>query len=239
MNRRDYCAEVMANLRRLTERERSAVQTELEAHMEDHMLALIELGYDEALAEERMLQHMGDPAEVGKRLNEQYSAFWLVVGRVATACLVFLAVLALTGALNTYYLFNSLQARLAPWSEIQPEWEEAVNQKLDIRQPIGSDILRILGCGTKHEENEDIAVVVFCQYDQSLFGLVSDRNIDWLDCRGESVIGGGGGHSTSGAAYSRRELVVQAGDPYVMAVWERYGERVEIQVPLEWEDDYE
>ena len=42
----------MANLRRLTERERSAVQTELEAHMEDHMLALIELGYDEALAEE-------------------------------------------------------------------------------------------------------------------------------------------------------------------------------------------
>lgn len=229
----------MANLRRVTSGERAAIRAELEAHMEDHMLALIELGYDETLAEERMLQHMGDPAEVGRELDRQYSTFWLVVGRVATACLVFLAVLALTGALNTYYLFNSIQARLAPWSEIQQEWEEAVNQKLDIRQPIGSDILRILGSGTKVEDGEDIAVVVFCQYDQSPFGLVSQKHLRWLDCRGEEVISGGGGHSTAGAAYTRREIVVQAGDPYIIAVWERYGERVELQVPLAWEDAYE
>ena len=200
------------------------------------MLALMDLGYEEELAEERMLQHMGDPTEVGQKLNEQYSRFWLVVGRVAAACLVFLVLLALTGAFNTYNLFNSFQARLAPWSEIQQEWEEAVNQKLDIRQPIGSDILRILGSGTKREDGEDIAVVVFCQYDQSPFGLVSKFPLRWLDCRGEEVISGGGGHSTAGAAYTRREIVVQAGDPYIIAVWERYGERVELQVPLEWED---
>lgn len=239
MTRQEYTSQVLSCLRRLTEAERSAVQAELDGHMEDHMLALMDLGYEEELAEARMLQHMGDPTEVGQNLNQQYSRFWLAVGRVATACLVFLAVLAITGTFNTYYLFNSFRARLAPWSDIQPEWEEAVNQKLDIRQPIGSDILRILGSGTKHEDGEDIAVVVLCQYDQSPFGLVSQKYLQWLDCRGEEAIGSGGGHSTSGASYSRRELVVQAGDPYVTAVWERYGERVELQVPLEWEDAYE
>lgn len=239
MNRRDYCAEVMANLRRLTDRERSAVQAELEGHMEDHMLALIELGYDESLAEERMLQHMGDPTEVGQTLNQQYSRFWLAVGRIAKACLVLLAVLAIMGTFNTYYLFNSLRVRVAPWSGIQQDWEESVNQKLDIQQPVGSDVLRILGSGTKVENGEAVAVVVFCQYDQNPFGLVSQKYLQWLDCRGEETIGGGGGHSTAGASYSRRELVVQTGDPYVTAVWERYGERVEIRVPLEWEDAYE
>ncbi|MBQ7778584.1 MAG: hypothetical protein IJ396_06715 [Oscillibacter sp.] len=239
MTRQTYTQQVLSCLRRLTEAERSAVQAELEAHMEDHMLALMDLGYEEELAEERMLQHMGDPAEVGRELDRQYSTFWLVVSRAATVCLALLAALALTGTFNTYYLFNSIRARVAPWSDIQQEWEEAVNQQLDIRQPVGSDILRILGSGTKIEEDEAVAVVVYCQYDQSPFGLVSDRNIGWLDCRGEEAIGGGGGHSTSAAAYSRRELVVQAGDPYVTAVWERYGERVELQVPLEWEDAYE
>ena len=236
MTRQEYTSQVLSCLRRLTADERSAVQAELDGHMEDHMLALVELGYDEALAEERMLQHMGDPTEVGQKLNEQYSRFWLVVGRVAAACLALLAVLAITGTFNVYYLFNSLRARLDPWSEIQPEWEEVVNQKLDLRQPIGSDILRILGSGTKVEDGEDIAVVVFCQYDQSPFGLVSQKHLRWLDCRGEEVISGGGGHSTAGAAYTRREIVVRAGDPYIIAVWERYGERVELQVPLEWED---
>ena len=239
MNRRDYCAEVMANLRRLTEAERSAVQTELEGHMVDHMLALMELGYDETLAEERMLQHMGDPAEVGRQLNEQYSRFWLAVGRFAKGCLVLLAVLAITGSFHTYYLLNSLRTRIDPWSNVQPEWEASVNQKLDIQQPVGSDILRILGSGTAIEDDETLAIVVFCQYDQSPFGLVSQKHLQWLDCRGEEVFGSGGGHSTSGAAYSRRKLVVKAGDPYVTAVWERYGERVEIRVPLEWEDVYE
>ena len=239
MTRQEYTSQVLSCLRRLTADERSAVQAELDGHMEDHMLALVELGYDEALAEERMLQHMGDPNEVGQRLNQQYSRFWLAVGRIAAVCLVFLAVLAITGALNTYYLFNSLQARLAPWSDIQPEWEESVNQKLDIRQSIGSDVLRILGSGTKMEDDESVAVVVLCQYDQSPFGLVSKIPLRWLDCRGEEAIGGGGGHSTSGASYSRRELAVEFGDPYVTVVWERYGERIELQVPLEWEDDYE
>ena len=168
------------------------------------MLALMELGYDEALAEERMLRHMGDPAEVGRQLNEQYSRFLLVVGRIAKACLILLAVLAVTGGINTYYLVNSLRVRIDPWSNVQPEWEESVNQKLDIQQPVGTDVLRILGSGTMIEDDEALAVVVFCQYDQNPFGLVSQKYLQWLDCRGEEILGTGGGHSTSSASYTTK-----------------------------------
>ena len=55
MTRDEYIQEVSASLKRLTRREREAVRQELDGHMEDHMESLRELGYDEQLAEERIL----------------------------------------------------------------------------------------------------------------------------------------------------------------------------------------
>ena len=53
MDRRDYTDRVLSSLRRVTEKEREAIRSELDGHIEDHMEALRELGYDEELAEER------------------------------------------------------------------------------------------------------------------------------------------------------------------------------------------
>ncbi|MEI3306968.1 MAG: permease prefix domain 1-containing protein [Dysosmobacter sp.] len=50
----------------VTDRERLAIQAELDAHIEDHMAALRELDYPPELAEERALAAMGDPVEVGR-----------------------------------------------------------------------------------------------------------------------------------------------------------------------------
>ena len=61
MDRQDYTAAVLSALRRVTSRERAAIRAELDGHIEDHMEGLLELGYDEALAEERTLAAMGDP----------------------------------------------------------------------------------------------------------------------------------------------------------------------------------
>ena len=53
MTRQEYTDRVLANLRRVTRSERAAIREELDAHMEDHICDLLDLGYDEALAEER------------------------------------------------------------------------------------------------------------------------------------------------------------------------------------------
>ena len=46
MDRRDYTDQVLSSLRRVTEKEREAIRSELDGHIEDHMEALRELGID-------------------------------------------------------------------------------------------------------------------------------------------------------------------------------------------------
>lgn len=75
MDRRDYTDRVLSSLRRVTEKEREAIRSELDGHIEDHMEALRELGYDEELAEERAIAAMGEPDEVGRELNRQYTGW--------------------------------------------------------------------------------------------------------------------------------------------------------------------
>ncbi len=55
---------MLSSLRRVTEkRAGEAIRSELDGHIEDHMEALRELGYDEELAEERAIAAMGEPDE--------------------------------------------------------------------------------------------------------------------------------------------------------------------------------
>ena len=44
MTRREYTDRVLTGLRRLTQAEREAVRAELDAHMEDHICDLLDLG---------------------------------------------------------------------------------------------------------------------------------------------------------------------------------------------------
>lgn len=119
MTRGEYTARVLANLRRLTRKEREAIRAELDAHMEDHVCGLLDLGYPPELAEERTLSFMGDPAEVGRELSKQYPLGWLAAKWAAMALtLVFvLAMLApawtLTGLVadnlwNRFYPLHQL-----------------------------------------------------------------------------------------------------------------------------------
>ena len=91
MDRRDYTDRVLSSLRRVTEKEREAIRSELDGHIEDHMEALRELGYDEELAEERAIAAMGEPDEVGRELNRQYTGWgWVLVRRAAVVLTVVL-----------------------------------------------------------------------------------------------------------------------------------------------------
>ncbi|MUU12877.1 MAG: hypothetical protein EP146_16765 [Oscillibacter sp.] len=96
MDRRDYTDRVLSSLRRVTEKEREAIRSELDGHIEDHMEALRELGYDEELAEERAIAAMGEPDEVGRELNRQYTGWgWVLVSRAAVVLTVVLCAQAL------------------------------------------------------------------------------------------------------------------------------------------------
>ena len=114
MDRREYMEAVLSTLRRVTRRERSAIRAEIDGHIEDHMEGLLELGYEPALAEERTLAAMGDPAEVGRELNRQYPLRWLVIGRTAMAAVLVFALVA-AGP-----LWTALRDRVIP--NFQARW---------------------------------------------------------------------------------------------------------------------
>lgn len=98
MTRGEYNARVQAALRRVTERERAAIRAELDAHMEDHICDLLDLGYPPELAEERTMAFMGDPEEVGRELNKQYPLGWLAAKWAAMALTAVLVLLMLLPA---------------------------------------------------------------------------------------------------------------------------------------------
>ena len=142
MDRKAYIQAVLSALHHVTGDERAAIQAELDGHIEDHMEGLLELGYSPELAEERTLDAMGDPKEVGRELNKQYTGWgFVLLSRAAVLLTVVLCIQALLGLGILGNLLDSVWARVAP---LEPEEiSAAVTQRLDIRVPIGSDVVRV------------------------------------------------------------------------------------------------
>ena len=244
MNRRDYCAEVMANLRRLTERERSAVQMELEAHMEDHMLALIELGYDEALAEERMLQHMGDPAEVGRELDLQYPPHWLILKRVAAVLTVVFFLLNFTSLAQ---LHNNAGDSL--WARFRPEklmdvrdWHEEIEvvQDTDIRVQLDDVTVRVYQVALEDADAACLAYVALSCWNRNPFAEqpVIANSYFWMTPAPLRVHTSSGQNPTGGSGEKwafRYELPVEYGDS-VQLSYDAFGRTFDLTVELPWEE---
>lgn len=156
MDRAEYRAQVLAGLRRLSRREREAVLTELEEHIEDHAQALLDLGYDEKLAEERTMAAMGDPAEVGREMARQYPRGWRAVTGVSLALCVFVLFSVLSSSSNRKmigYAWDSVAYRISPPAPetlisqfVAPrgiEHVSGVTEAVDIRRTVGGDVLRV------------------------------------------------------------------------------------------------
>ena len=142
MDRQTYVEQVLANLRRVTPGERAAIRDEIDGHIEDHICDLLDLGYSPELAEERAMSFMGDPVEVGKELDKQYPLRWLVLGRVALVLTAMMCVMAVFGFGILSHLWWSLEARIVT-DAVASDFPEENRQEVDIRVPVGNDILRI------------------------------------------------------------------------------------------------
>lgn len=87
---------------------------------------------------------MGDPAEVGRELNKQYTGWgWVLLSRAAVALTIVLCIQSLMGVGMLYMLWCSVAARLLPE---EPRWTctVAAETSPDVRIPVGMMILRVL-----------------------------------------------------------------------------------------------
>ena len=244
MDRRQYTDRVLTSLRRVTAKEREAIRQELDGHMEDHMDALRELGYDEALAEERTIAAMGDPAEVGRELNRQYPFRWLVIGRAAMIATLLFALLVAPPAWNKagdvvnnlwcrFYPLHLLDLRELSWGadrDYRPMVTEA--EKVDLRQMADGVTLYIYQAGLEDPAAEETtAWAAVSPYWDDPFrsnnvyrSLMASGDIDSLsfDFDGPFIVSG----------------QVRRGEPLCFA-YDISGETLSFEVPLPWEVDTE
>ena len=148
--------------------------------------------------------------------------------------------------LTLYNVWGSIRARIDP-KAASPGWEDRIDVELDIRMEVGDDILRIYGIGVDDEERFNI---FYCWYDKNPLGyIVENEVVDFYDCRGEQIRGGGGWSASARTefhdwrTYQPHEGFpiedggeILPGDPCVTAVVERHGMRYEVEVPLVWEE---
>ena len=80
MNRTEYTETLLSQLRRVTPKEREAIRQEIDGHIEDHICALPELGYDRELAEERTMARMGIAMNTAMDDTDSHIAQMLIEG---------------------------------------------------------------------------------------------------------------------------------------------------------------
>ena len=237
MNRGEYTNAVLAQLRRVTGDERESIRAELDAHMEDHICALRDLGYDEQLAEERTLALMGDPVEVGKELSRVYTGWgWVLLSRAAVLLTVVLCVQALLGLGVLSNILWSIQARTVP-DEIHSDYTAAATLRPDIRIPVGNDVLRVYRVSVGTEDGVWAAEVATVAYDRIPGGVVSGRllpGVTLADQRGAvpERDTGGGGKANFGAEFTLRYVPIREGDTSITLTYDRLGEHVAVEIPL-------
>ena len=229
---------MLSSLRRVTEKEREAIRSELDGHIEDHMEALRELGYDEELAEERAIAAMGEPDEVGRELNRQYTGWgWVLVSRAAVVLTVVLCAQALLALGILGMVIDSISARIYP-NEPSAYTAVAATERLDIRIPVGNDILRVYRISIGQADDTPgvwEAEVQLCAYDRIPGGIVSRRLMEqtWLETPGgrrDHPKGSGRGNwrVEYGSCYVR----LSPEDTYVVLRFEAFDEQIRLELPL-------
>ena len=229
MDRRDYTDRVLSSLRRVTEKEREAIRSELDGHIEDHMEALRELGYDEELAEERAIAAMGEPDEVGRELNKQYPFRWLVVGWIAKALIILMVFSTVIGE-NIGRGIRYWNYRLNPIAEEGSQLSLiSTTQALNLRQSA-------LGVMESEDGWETGAEILIMAYDYIPYGVVSD--LIFQDMTLESQDGTDAAVCEVGFTTQKGTLPIRGfvetkpGDTYVTLSMDRFGQSFSMQIPL-------
>lgn len=238
MDRSEYCAQVLSHLRRLSRGERAAVRAELEEHIEDHVRALLDLGYDPQLAEQRTMAAMGDPAEVGREMEKQYPRGWMILGRAAMALTLLLA-LFLAGPLleRVPAAWESLAVRCAPKAVLD------ISKRREDFDPLGLDAwdldaeavvrdvhFRVYQAGYDPEGRARIAVACWRTnpFQGGLdYGLYDSYSL-WARVDGEET-----GIAVQTTSESISLYGVWAGPGQTLTItWEVYGERATVSITL-------
>ena len=238
MDQQSYISAVLSCLQSLTDREQESVRSELAGHIEDHMEALMDLGYDASLAEQRALSAMGDAEEVGRAINRQYPLRWLIVKDVATGFLTLFLMLALVFGGQNSDFGQGLVVRFDP---VRMSGWDACGWTIqtDARLKAGNDTVKSYQVSVMESPTGPVATVYLCAYDRIPGGIVSGTLQNGLtieDQRGNTVEAVDAITKARRNFYSAEYFIacvpVETGDTHVTLHYGQYGRQAQCTIPL-------
>ena len=239
MTRREYTESVLSALRHVAGREREAIRAEIDGHIEDHMADLLELDYPPELAEERTLSAMGDPREVGQKLDQQHLFHWYFSRGIL---LLFSVGVALGGWLWVSYAANMQDSLLTAFRErarpdlshhFDPPGITEAEGQLNVELPVENDVVRVLRICTYRSTpwGELMAYVNVDSYDSFLLGFAGNQTLileSQGGSQGEVHVAGSNPwwHTGEGS------VAIDEEDAYVILRYETDGEPADFQISL-------
>ena len=242
MTKEEFWKRVDTQLHRPNDRERYALRDELEAHIEDHALELEDAGCCPEEAEARAVEAMGEPEEIGKALNNQFSVFWQVMIWLGT---IVIAVLIWQILSNGWSQYGSLyqenkQARTDPAGQVwfMPAFEKRYTlvANPEIRTKIGNDELYIYWVGIDPENDQ--AQVAVSLYDESPVGWVGRNTLSrvWMENQAGEKFWQNTGYGDVAVSYAGfKNIPVEREDTHLILRHETLGCGLTIEIPLPWE----
>lgn len=239
-----FCDSVLGCIPRATRRERDDIRDELLDHLLEHKDALMGYGLDEAEAEKRAVEAMGDAEGIGKAWNEKLSPFWLWLGRVCVVCCVWLV---LSTALRSEYrlkmIWNVWQVQhgqetvgLDEISSFNLVWEKDPG----VCEEFGQHLIKIpkvalwQNAWEKDRFKLQVYVITYPQ-DVMDYPLPMNPFLWRLECNLQDNGGSGAEFNQQGYSEVRRNYDVEKGTESVILDFELYGNTFHAEIPLDWE----
>ena len=240
----NFCDSVLDCIPRATRREKDDIRDELLDHLLEHKDVLMGYGLEEAEAEKRAVEAMGDAEGTGKAWNEKLSPFWLWLGRVCMVCCVWLV---LSTALRSEYrlkmIWNVWQVQhgqetveLDEISSFDLVWEKDPG----VCEEFGEHIIKIpkvaLWQNAWEKDRFELLVYVIT-YPQNVMDYPLPMNpFLWhLECNLQDNGGSGAEFHKQGYSEVRRNYDVEKGTESVILDFELYGNTFHAEIPLDWE----
>ena len=240
----EFCAEVCKNAPRTTYGEERDLKAELGAHLEDHFEALKLRGVPEDEAALRAVREMGDPAEIGRAINAELSAFWLHVGiaaKLLTVLLIFATITPLFAKIEP--VCHNIEARLSPNCDDWPVVYEAadlVEFPCDFYLDVYGGTVRVFGYKLYRTEEYSVLQLECVAYADnpfraspgleflSSFSISEPETFDRGAFLPDSI--------DSGARYLGPFFMFYSDPERVNVVFEHYGVHHEFELELDWSD---
>lgn len=175
-----FCSAVTDMVCNATRQEKAAIRRELAEHLEDHAAYLMEQGASKETAATAAVAAMGDPAEIGRTINQKYPRRWRILYPFCKTLAILCIVLAMYP-----FLFVGIFPQLGDiWESVQAKHYVSDDEgvlPMDAEIAVGNQVLRLYGVKYDLYFNEPELVLYFLTYDRIPWHNASENLITLLE----------------------------------------------------------